>query len=153
MAQYDYILPTLTQIKKSSQRHKLAEDVLNARIDAQVTASTDNNEVIDARVDSWGNTFASLGSNIRDGQIRLSLNLELLQSLFQAQIDALAEARLVNSLNIADSNEIRRREIASEEQNRTADDNSLQRQINSLSEAVLEILVIISEIREKGRKT
>jgi len=41
--------------------------------------------------------------------------------------------------------------LHSEEVCRTADDNSLQRQINSLAEAVLEVLAIISENREKGR--
>ena len=79
----------------------------------------------------------------------MSLALELLQAVLQEQIDALAESRMENTLNIADANEVRRRELAREEVHRIADDDSLQRQINSLSEAVLGILAIISENRER----
>ena len=154
MAQYEYILPTVKQIKKSAQQHKLAEDVLSARIDAQVTATTDSDadyaaEVADGRADAWGNICGSLGSNIRGGQNRLSEALELALTLIQVQIDALTESRLENTLNIADSNETRRRELAREEEQRISNDDSLQRQINSLSEAVLGILAIISEQRKQ----
>ena len=154
MAQYEYILPTVKQIKKSVQQHKLAEDVLSARIDAQVTATTDSDadyaaEVADGRADAWGNICGSLGSNIRGGQNRLSEALELVLTLIQVQIDALTESRLENTLNIADSNETRRRELAREEEQRISNDDSLQRQINSLSEAVLGILAIISEQRKQ----
>ena len=154
MAQYEDILSTVEQIRKLGRLLKLADEVLSARIDAQVTASTDSDadyaaEVADGRADAWGNVQGSLGSNIRDGQNRLSMAIELLQTLLQGQIDALAESRMENSLNIADANELRRRELAREEECRIAGDDSLQRQINSLSEAVLGILAIISENRER----
>ena len=154
MAQYEDILSTVEQIRKLGRLLKLADEVLSARIDAQVTASTDSDadyaaEVADGRADAWGNVQGSLGSNIRDGQNRLSMAIELLQTLLQGQIDALAESRMENSLNIADANEVRRRELAREEECRIAGDDSLQRQINSLSEAVLGILAIISENRER----
>ena len=154
MAQYQDILSTVEHIRKLGRLLKTTDEVLSSRIDAQVTASTDSDadyaaEVADGRVDTWGNVCGSLGSNIRGGQNRLSLALELLQAVLQEQIDALAESRMENTLNIADANEVRRRELAREEVHRIADDDSLQRQINSLSEAVLGILAIISENREK----
>lgn len=154
MAQYEDILSTVEQIRKLGRLLKTADEVLSSRIDAQVTASTDSDadyaaEVVDGRADAWGNVYGSLGSNIRGGQNRLSLALELLQAVLQEQIDALAESRMENTLNIADANEVRRLELAREEEHRIADDDSLQRQINSLSEAVLGILAIISENRER----
>lgn len=154
MAQYEDILSTVEQIRKLGRLLKTADEVLSSRIDAQVTASTDSDadyaaEVVDGRADVWGNVCGSLGSNIRGGQNRLSLALELLQAVLQEQIDALAESRMENTLNIADANEVRRRELAREEEHRIADDDSLQRQTNSLSEAVLGILAIISEKRER----
>ena len=107
MAEAEYLLPTLEHIKEIIQKQILADTVLSSRIDAQVTASTDSNadyaaEVVDGRIDTWGYEHASLGSNIRDGQRKLALNLEILQW-----------------------------------------------QINSLAEAVLEILAIFSENRER----
>ena len=107
MVQAEYLLPTLKHIKETERKRIIAEAVLNARIDAQVTASTDSDadyaaEVVDGRVDSWGSVHDSLGANIRCGQLTISLNQELLQG-----------------------------------------------QINSLAEAVLETLAIISEKRDK----
>ena len=154
MSQYDYSLPTIEQIKKTAQRHKLAEDTLNARIDAQVTASTDSDadyaaEVADGRADAWGNVQGSLGSNIRGGQSRLSDALTLAQSSLQGQIDAIAETRIEDTIDIATEAEARRRAVAAEEEYRIRDDDELQRQINSLSEAVLGIIAMISEHRER----
>ena len=128
--------------------------VLDARYDANVTASTDSDadyaaEVVDARVDKWGNVQGSLGANIRGGQSRLMEALTLAQSVLQGQIDDIAETRIESTLDIATEAEARRRAIAAEEEYRTRDDDSLQRQINSLSEAVLGIIAIISEHRER----
>lgn len=107
MAQLEHFLPTLAHLKEAELFRITAERVLSSRIDAQVTASTDSDadfaaEVADARVDSWGTEHACLGTNIREGQLRLSVRQDILQS-----------------------------------------------QINSLAEAVLETLAIISEKREK----
>ena len=157
----DNSLTTVKQLKSSAEKAKaetdtlaLAQSVLEARMDAQVTASTDADadyaaEVIDGRVDALANEQASLGANVRDGQSRISEALTNAQGFLQAQIDALTEARLENALNIADANAMRRREVAKEEEYRRYDDGSLQEQINSLSEAVLGILAIISETRER----
>ena len=154
MAQYEDILTTVEQIRKLGRLLKTADEVLSARIDALVTATTDSDadyaaEVADGRADAWGNVCGSLGSNIRSGQNRLSLALELLQTLLQEQIDALAESRISSTLDLADEAEKRRCELAREEEHRIADDDSLQGQINTLSEAVLGILAIISENRER----
>ena len=154
MAEYENILPTVKQIQKLARRNKTADEVLNARIDAQVTASTDSDadyaaEVADARADVWGNVQGSLGSNIRGGQERLSDALELALTLLQGQIDALSETRIRNTLDIATEAETRRDALAKEAEYRTRDDDSLQRQINSLSEAVLGILAMISENRDR----
>ena len=161
MAYDDNSLTTVGQLRSSAEKTKtetdalsLAQAVLEARMDAQVTASTDGDadyaaEVVDGRIDTWGNVQGSLGANIRNGQNRLQEALNVVQMLLQAEIEAVSEARLENTLNIAEANETRRREVAKEEEDRTSDDNSLQEQINSLSEAVLGILSIISENRER----
>ena len=164
MAYDDNSLTTVGQLRSSAEKTKtetdalsLAQAVLEARMDEQVTASTDADadyaaEVVDGRVDAWANEQASLGANIREGQSRNSEAVYQAQELLQGQIDALTEARLENTLNIADANETRRRELAKEAEYRTNDDDSLQRQVNALSEAVLGILAIISEKRERQQE-
>lgn len=118
MVQYQYILPTVKQIKDLAQLHRNAEATLSARMDAQVSATTDSDadyaaEVVDGRVDVLGATHGSLGGNIRAWQLRQNLA------------------------------------ITSEEVHRISDNTSLQQQIDALSEAVLEVLAIISEKRER----
>lgn len=154
MVQYEYILPTLMHINKLARKLILAEAVLNTRMDAQVTATTESDsdyaaEVVDSRSDIWGNEWGSLGGNLRGGQSRLMDALTQAQTLLQGEIDALAESRMDSTLNIADEAEVRRRELAREEECRITTDDALQRQINTLSESVLEILAIISEKRER----
>ena len=154
MVQYEDILPTVKQIEKLAQKLILAITVLNTRMDAQVTASTDADadyaaEVADARADTWGNVWGSLGGNIRGGQSRLMEALSQAQTLLQGEVDALSESRMDSTLNIADEAEVRRRVVAREEECRILTDDSLQRQLNTLSEAVLEVLAIISENRER----
>lgn len=124
-------LTTVKQIKALATLNKNQHEVLNSRIDAQVTASTDSDsdyaaEVVDARVDAWANENSSLGKNIRDGQTRLSQNIQDFQNSFQAQLDDEANARL-------------------------DDDDSLQNQIDTLANAVLYINLQLSDIREKLR--
>lgn len=154
MRQYEDIAPTVRHIEKLAQKLIQAITVLNTRLDAQVTASTDADadyaaEVADARADIWGNAWDSLGGNLRGGQSRLTEALTEAQTLLQAEIDALTESRIDGLLNILDEAEVRRREVAREEQYRILTDESLQRQLNTLSEAVLEVLAIISENRER----
>ena len=154
MVQYEYILPTLMHINKLARKLILAEAVLDARMDAQVTATTESDsdyaaEVVDSRADIWGNEWGSLGGNLRGGQSRLMDALTQAQTLLQGEIDALAESRMDSTLNIADEAEVRRRELAREEECWITTDDALQKQINTLSESVLEILAIISENRER----
>ncbi|MBQ6983056.1 MAG: hypothetical protein IJQ15_11585 [Synergistaceae bacterium] len=154
MIRYEDIAPTVKQIEKLAQKLILAISVLNTRLDTQVTASTDADadyaaEVADARADIWGNAWGSLGGNVRGGQSRLMEALTKIQTLLQGEIDALTESRMDGLLNISDEAEVRRRELAREEQCRILTDESLQRQLNTLSEAVLEVLAIISENRER----
>lgn len=132
MVQYEYILPTLMHINKLARKLILAEAVLNARMDAQVTATTESDsdyaaEVVDSRADIWGNEWGSLGGNLRGGQSRLMDALTQAQTLLQGEIDALAESRMDSTLNIADEAEVRRRELAREEECRITTDDALQR--------------------------
>ena len=150
MAQYDYLSPTLVQLRKLIQKLKLADETLSSRFDAQVSASTDSDadyaaEVIDSRVDFWANIHASSGSNIRNGQQRFSDILTNMQTLLQNQIDELSNSKINDTLNIAEANEKRRQDLAFEENARINDDDSLQRQINELSYAVLNLIVLISQ--------
>ena len=107
MDQFDYILPTVKQIKGLAQKFIQADAVLNARIDAQVTASTDSDadyaaEVADGRVDTWGNEQASLGANIREGQKRNSNAIIQTQEILQAQIDAIAYAEMEQAVMLSE---------------------------------------------------
>lgn len=106
MVQLEYILPTLNQIKELELKHITAEAELSSRIEAQVTASIDSDadyaaDVVDGRVDTWGSKHGSLGSNIRYGQMKISLNQEILQ----AQINSLAEAVLETLAIISEQRE------------------------------------------------
>lgn len=78
----------IADLKKSMQAVYSQLGSLSARLDAQVTASTDSDadyaaELVDARVDEWGNPHGSAGSCFRNGQDRL-----------QRQINELAVALL-----------------------------------------------------------
>ena len=106
MAQYKNLLPTVAQVQNVAQDLIRADSVLAARIDAQVTASTDSDadyaaEVADGRADYWGNKHASLGANIRDGQRRTVSSLSAAQSALQRQIDDVAMASLAQAALIA----------------------------------------------------
>ncbi|MBQ2617092.1 MAG: hypothetical protein IJF90_09545 [Synergistaceae bacterium] len=130
---------------------------LEARIDIQVTATTEPDadyaaEVLDGRVDIWANEHGSIGANIRDGQQRVTLGLRAVQESHQEQLDELAEARFENLAVGVDSHDRRRQEISTEGEIRINDDERLQAQINSLSDAVLHIGLQLSELREKLRQ-
>ena len=125
MSQYEDIAPTVRHIEKLAQKLILAITALNARLDAQVTASTDAD--------------ADYAAEVADAQ-----------TVLQGEIDALSESRMEGLLNISDEAETRRRAMTEETERRTTEDGNLQRQINSLAESVLGILAIISENRERG---
>ena len=125
---------------------------LEARQDADITGATEDSEVIDARVDSWGNEHASLGTNIRNGQIRLSEAIEALSASLQAQMQELSEVRIEGLLDDAGAHERRKQEILQEAENRSESDSLLQTQIQQLSEASLRMSVMLSEIQETLRE-
>lgn len=130
---------------------------LSARYDANVKASTDSDadyaaEVIDARVDAWANEHLSLGTNIREGFKRLADSIDDSQGVLQEQLNSLTETRLGNLIDEIEAHERRKREILQEAAERQESDSSLQGQIQSLSEASLQIIVMISEIKESLRE-
>ena len=153
-------LTTVKQLKNLAEKNKaeidtltLAQSVLDARMNAQVTASTDADadyaaEVVDARIDAWSNEQASLGANIRDGQQRIAQGLQLVQVSHQEQINSLAEALLEEATGVAETLETRRLEISKEEEVRIEKDTILQKQIDTLSNAILDICTQLSKIRE-----
>ena len=157
-------ITTVGQLKKSAEKNKLeidslklAQEVLSSRMDAQVTATTEPDadyaaEVVDGRIDTWGNEHASLGTNIRDGQQRITQGLQLVHESHQTQIDELAEALLEEATGVAETLKTRRLEISNEEESRIEKDAILQNQIDTLSNAILNIVLTISELREQSRK-
>lgn len=160
MAYADNSLTTVEQLKKLAGITKdttddlaQAQAVLDARMDGQVTATTDPDadyaaEVVDGRTDIWANNYDSLGANIRGGQTRLADGLQLVQESHQEQIDALAETMLEEIASVAETLEMRRLEISNEEESRIDDGGILQGQIDTLGNAILDIAVQLSEIRE-----
>ena len=120
---------------------------MEARQDSNVTAATEDSEVIDARIDAWGNEHSSLGTGIRKGQQRLSDAIDELRASLQNQLQELSEVRLEGLLEDVGSNERRRQEILSEAESRLESDSCLQVQIQQLSEAGLRMSVMLSEIR------
>ena len=75
-----------------------------------------------------------------------------MRTTFQVQIDDEVNARIANTLSIAEANEERRADISEEAERRMTDDDLLQRQINELSYAVLALTATISELREIERE-
>ena len=78
----------VADLKKSMQAVNSQLGTLSARMDAQVTASTDSDadyaaELVDARIDEWRNPHGSAGACFRNGQEKL-----------QRQINELAVAVL-----------------------------------------------------------
>lgn len=151
---------TVKQLKNLSVINKakfdalhLEQEILNSRMDAQVTASTDPDadyaaELVDGRSDAWGNENPSLGTCIREGQRRQTSLIQETKNSQQAQIDELAEARLENLVTGIESHEALRQKVLTEEGLRVGNDGVLQTQLDSLSDAILNIALQLSEIRE-----
>ena len=146
-------IPNITQLRTVYNFLLTLIQTTIARYDISVTASTDSDadyaaEVVDARVDAWANKNSSLGTSIREGQIRQTLLLREVKESHQAQIDDLAEARLENLVTGIEAHEAFRQGILTEEESRIEEDSILQTQMDSLSNAILNISLQISEIRE-----
>ena len=139
----------LTSLEENLRTQILA---LTARYDADITEATEDSEVIDGRIDSWGNEHGSLGTNIRNGQLRLSDAINELSTLLQAQIQGLSEVRLEGLIEDTAAHERRRQEISQEAETRFESDSLLQEQVQELSEACLRISVMLSGIKEALRE-
>ena len=142
-------IDTLTGLEENLRTQILA---LTARYDADITEATEDSEVIDGRIDSWGNEHGSLGTNIRNGQLRLSDAINELSTLLQAQIQGLSEVRLEGLIEDTAAHERRRQEISQEAETRFESDSLLQEQVQELSEACLRISVMLSGIKEALRE-
>lgn len=145
--------PSISQLKTVLVFLQGIIQTLETRADIQVTASTDSDadyaaEVVDGRVDIWGNAQGSLGANIRDGQTRLSLGLQYVKQSHQEQIDALAESVKGLTVTLSETLDKRRLETVNEQASRIERDEFLQSQIDTLSFAMLELCVLISDTRD-----
>ena len=150
--------PSVAQLHSVVAFIKSLLEELEARIDIQVTATTEPDadyaaEVLDGRVDSLGNEHGSLGANIREGQRRLTLGLRAVQQSHQEQIDSLSNAVLGLSATLAETLETRRLVTQKERESRIDGDAILQKQIDTLSSAVLDLTTTIAELREAARNS
>lgn len=155
----------ITQLREVTAFLGTLIDVLSKRYDANVKASTDADadyaaEVADARVDAWGNEKQCLGANIRDGQLKLDLQIQqainteeqlrLADNIsLQEQLDDMSHA-VLDAVEVMAQNKVSTTErLDLEETLRNDEDLDLQTQINSLSEAVLDILTQLARINGK----
>lgn len=148
----EIIKPKIDDLNETYLALRTQIQTLVARQDSNITAATEDSEVIDARIDAWGNEHGSLGTNIREGQLRLEEAINDGQAGTQEQIQELAETRINGLLEEVDAQERRRQEMSHEADTRLESDSSLQTQIQELSEADLRMAVMVSEIRETLRK-
>ena len=96
----------ISHLKTVSEAVKTALDVISARMDAQVTATTEADadyaaEVVDGRVDALGHIHGSLGANIRAGQQERQES----EFMIQQQLQELSEAVLKLSVMFFGMNE------------------------------------------------
>ena len=149
----------LDDLSDTSESLTTQLQTLEARYDVNVTASTDSDadyaaEVVDARVDTLGNSHASLGANIREGQRNLSLAIETLeetQNTLQYEYDTLSASRVDDVVGMVSNNERRKEEISIEASERRDGEFMIQLQLQELSEAVLRLSVMVWNIREELR--
>ena len=153
-------LVTVGQLQKTARKSKeednalnLALDILEARMDTQVIASTDSDadyaaEVVDSRIDIWANSNPSLGVNIRDSQARLTHGLQQIQTSHQEQIDSLGETILSQSTAVSKALDSRRSELLEEKESRIESFENLQTQLNSNSNTILKLCCELSKIRD-----
>lgn len=91
------------QMNQSAQNVAQTNKALNARMDQIAKGRTSDTEVLDARVDSEGNTFDNLGAAIRSIYPKVKEGLDALQeSKVDANYDAtgeLTEGITVNTIN------------------------------------------------------
>lgn len=144
------------QVKSGLDEIEQKQNVLGARIDAQVTASTDADadyaaEVVDARVDAWGNEQTSLGTNIREGQKRLLEAIDELQTKNTEEIQTLAETQLTSAMTSFETNEIRKQEIEREESIRYSEDIGILKQVNILAKTIMKLAIQMNELQETIR--
>ena len=102
-----------------------------------------------------GNSHASLGANIREGQQSLSLaigTLEETQDTLQYEYDTLAARRVDDVAGMVSNDERRKEEISIEASERRDSEFMVELQLQKLSEAVLRLSEMIWYIREKLRK-
>lgn len=150
----------LDDLSEADQSLGTQIQALTARYDANVKASTDADadyaaEVVDARVDTWGGEHDSLGANIRHGQQKASdilTAVEESQDTLQEELEALTISRIEEVVGTVDSNERRREAVSCERQERLESDDTLQLQLQRLSEAVLRQSVMLAGIRELLRE-
>lgn len=102
-------LTRIIDLKTLAQAMTLAEQILKTRVqtletrqDANVNAATDSSEVIDARIDTWGNEHDSAGTCIRSGQVHTDEVIAMLNFVLQKQIDQIAAAIIDTNANFAD---------------------------------------------------
>ena len=132
----------LDDLSDTSESLTTQLQTLEARYDVNVTASTDSDadyaaEVVDARVDTWGNLYASLGANIRAVQQDLS--------------DAIGGLNESQS-SLANDNKCRKEEISNEVKERLESEFMVQLQLQALSEAILKQSVMLAETRNALRE-
>ena len=120
-------------------------DLVETRLDVIAGQTTEDTEVLDARVDAQNQIHPNLGHNIRNlHSLILVLNASLKYTYSEflgllRQFGSLAEAQIQYELNEQEAHEHRKREIQQEALTRAEQDNSFQQQVNGVSEGILRL--------------
>ena len=133
------------------------QDSLSTRLDTILEGATEDAEILDARVDAKDTVHPNLGHNIRNLH-RLILELNDAVTYEDSEIKGLArqfgsvaEAQIQYELNEQEAHQRRKREILQEILTRSEHDEELHRQVNSTSEGLMRLALMIQEVAQKRR--
>lgn len=133
------------------------QDSLSTRLDTILEGATEDAEILDARVDAKDTVHPNLGHNIRNLH-RLILELDDAVTYEDSEIKGLArqfgsvaEAQIQYELNEQEAHQRRKREILQEILTRSEHDEELHRQVNSTSEGLMRLALMIQEVAQKRR--
>ena len=133
-------------------------DFLGTRMEVIVGQATEDTEILDARVDADGVVHQNLGSNVRNLHAKIH---EVIGSIKEGaeefrgllrQLDLLATAQIQGEINRVEANDRRKAEIRNEALIRLAQDDGLQRQIDTVAHALIDACITLHRACEKFRK-
>lgn len=141
---------TVTAIEGNETSIVNRQDLLDIRMDTIAGQTTEDTEILDARIDAEGNVYPNLGNHIRTIHSALFDVVSDIDGILR-QFNALAQAQTREEINDVEAHNRRKQEIQIEALTRLLQDDGLQHQINDVSYAALDLAQTIAVWHEEQK--